>query len=462
MSGISASDPSRHLHFNLLDMAAPSHNNYGLWRLPENEKKRFHSVAFWKETAKACEDALMDALFLADATGISAMGGDGVEVSIREGIHVPGLDPAIVAASILDSTTQLGFGITQSTTYDNPFTVARRLATLDHLSNGRIGWNIVMSYLPSANENHGLDAKDISSAERYDRSEDFMAAAYKLFEGSWEDDAVVADPEAGVYADPTKVHRIDHVGEHYRSSGPSMVDPSPQRTPLLFQAGMSDRGRLFAAKHAEVVFVVNRNDEGMHSAIRDLRAKAAGFGRTEADMKILPMVSIIAGATQEEAEAKLTRYNSFTKAEGYLIHEFGGSFNPTKFPRSMRLDDAMESAGFARNDSGAYGHGPDATIGDVIDAASDLSNERFFICGDPNVVADALEQWADDFGVNGYNMRNYTHPGTVRDFGNHVVPELQRRGRYRLEYEGTTLREHVFGAGNTHISATHTAASYRS
>jgi FMN-dependent oxidoreductase (nitrilotriacetate monooxygenase family) len=455
------SDPSRHLHVSLLDMTAMSHNNYGLWAHPENQKRRFREIAFWKELAREAESAKLDAIFFADVLGIASGLGDSPEIALREGLHVPELDPAIVVATMLDATEHLGFGVTLSTTYDPPFSTARKLATLDHLSGGRVGWNIVMSYLPNANENYGQHYTGLSSADRYDRAEEFLEVCYKLWEASWEEDAVVADTVGQVYIDPSKVHRIDHVGPYFSSSGPSLVDPSPQRTPVIFQAGMSDRGREFAAAHAEVAFVVNRNDAGAKRGIQDLRAKVAANGRARDEMRILPQMNIIAGTDDEEALAKLAGFQELTKADGYLAHEFGRGFNPLTHPRSQRLDDALEQDGLARADSGTYGHGPDATIGDVIDAAADLTNERFFVVGGPETVADQLETWAEEFDLDGFLMRNYVHPGTVRDFGRHVVPELQRRGRYRTEYEGSTLRESVFGAGRTRIADSHPAARHR-
>jgi len=451
----------RHLHFSLLEMASMSHNNYGLWRHPDNQKRRFRELAFWREIAREAEAAKLDAVFFADVLGIAAGFGGSMDVSLRQGIHVPELDPAYIVPAMMDATTHLGFGLTTSATYDPPFTVARRFATLDHLSQGRVGWNVVMSYHPNANENYGADYDGLSSAQRYDRAEDFLTVCYKLWEQSWEDGAVVADTENEVYVDPARVHRIDHVGPYYSSSGPSLVDPSPQRTPVIFQAGMSDRGREFAARHAEVAFVVNRNDDGLKRGIADLRRHAAAEGRARDDLKILPQVNIIAGATTEEARAKLADFQEFTSAEGYLAHEFGRGFNPLAHPRSQLLDDALAEDGLTRTDSGTYGRGPDATIGDLIDRSADLSREQFFVCGDPGTVADQLEAWAEEFDVDGFLLRNYVHPGTVRDFGTHVVPELQRRGRYRREYEGSTLRENIFGAGHPRIADTHPAARYR-
>jgi FMN-dependent oxidoreductase (nitrilotriacetate monooxygenase family) len=455
------SDTSRHLHFSLLEMAAMSHNNYGLWAHPENRKREYHTIAFWKEIAREAEAAKLDAVFFADVLGIASGLGGAMDTALQEGIHVPELDPAIVVATMLDATEHIGFGITLATTFDTPFNLARKMATLDHLSGGRVGWNVVMSYHPNASENHGVDHAGVSSVERYERADEFLDVCYQLWEASWEDDAFVADVDAHVVVDPAKVHRIDHRGRFYSCSGPSLVDPSPQRTPVIFQAGMSDRGREFAARHAEVAFVVNRNDAGMRTGVADLRAKARAFGRGRDEFRITPQVNIVVGATLEEAQAKLADFQSWTRAEGYLAHEFGRGFNPLAHPRSQRLDDALAEDGLARADSGTYGHGPDATIGEVVDAAADLSNERFFVCSDPHGVADALETWAEDFDLDGFLLRNYVHPGTVRDFGRLVVPELQRRGRYRTEYEGSTLRENVFGAGHRRVAASHPAASHR-
>lgn len=461
MTDPSAADPARELHFSLLDMAAMSHNNYGLWRHPDNQKHRFRELAFWKELALEAEAARLDAVFFADVLGIASGFGGSMDVALGEGIHVPELDPAFLVAAMTDVTEHLGVGITTSATYDPPFTVARRFATLDHLTGGRVGWNVVMSYHPNANENYGIDADQWSSAQRYDRAEDFLSVCYQLWERSWDEDAVVADRAAGVYVDPERVRRIDHTGPYYSSSGPSLVDPSPQRTPVIFQAGMSDRGREFAARHAEVAFVVNRTDEGLARGVADLRAHAAAEGRSRDELKVLPQVNIIAGATDEEARAKLADFQQYVSAAGYLAHEFGRGFDPLAHPRSQRLDDALAEDGMTRADSGTYGRGPDTTIGEVIDRAADLSREQFFVCGGPGAVADQLEAWAEQFDLDGYLLRNYVHPGTLRDFRLHVVPELQRRGRYRREYEGTTLRENIFGAGRARVAPTHPAAAAR-
>lgn len=455
-------DPNRQIHFSSLEMATISHNNYGLWRHPDNQKYRFHDIDFWKEIARNCEAAKMDAMFLADVMGIADSYGGSMDTSIREGIHVPEIDTMLVAAAAMDATEHLGWGTTVSTTYEPPFGHARRMSTMDHLSKGRAGWNIVMSYHRNADENFGVEPGTLPSFERYERSEEYMDICYKLWEQSWDDDAVVADKENGIYADPAKVHRIDYRGKYLSSSGPALADPSPQRTPVLFQAGMSDRGRRFAAKHAEAVFFVARTMDGLKLSVADLRERAAEFGRGRNEVLAMVQVNIIVGETMREAEEKLADFQKYTRPAGYLAHEYGMSnFDPLKHPREMTLDEALEIDGLTRQDSGTYGHGPDATIGDLIDAAADHRLEPMFVHGDPKTVADQIEEWTDEYDLDGYLLRNYVHPGTVVDFGRYLVPELQRRGRYRTEYQGSTLRENFFGPGQVKLAESHPGAAFR-
>jgi FMN-dependent oxidoreductase (nitrilotriacetate monooxygenase family) len=452
---------TKQIGVSLLEMATVSHNNYGLWRHPDNEKWRYRDARFWVELARVCEDAKLDAIFQADLLGVAAGYGGGTDVPIREGMHIPINDPLLVQATMAATTTHLGFGTTVSATYEPPFGLARRMSTLDHLTNGRAGWNVVMSYTPNANENYGLDPKAISSRDRYDRADEFMEVCYKLWEGSWEDDAVVMDRERGIYADPRKVHRIDHRGEHFSVGGPHLCEPSPQRTPVIFQAGMSDRGRQFAAKHAEVVFVVGRTHEALAMAVSDIRAQAVAQGRAPDDLKVLCELSVVTAPTQELAEAKLDTFQALTRPEGYLAHMFGGGFDPLRHDRDVTMEAAMAADGINRNDSGAYGFGNGITVGDVIDRAANLRANPMLVCGAPAQVADTMERWVDEFDLDGFLLRNFVHPGTARDFGELVVPELQRRGRYRTEYEGTTLREHLFGAGETRLRDSHPGARFR-
>ncbi|UFS58619.1 NtaA/DmoA family FMN-dependent monooxygenase [Subtercola endophyticus] len=449
----------RQIHVSLLTMPTLAHNDYGLWAHPESQKHRFREVSFWQELGRICEEAKMDALFFADGLGIADSYTGSIEVSLREGMHVPVLDPLLVAAAAMTATTNLGWATTISTTFEPPFGHARRMATMDHITDGRAGWNVVMSFLKNAEENFGVDAG--LSRDRYNRSEDFMEVCYKLWESSWDDDAVIADRESQEYIDPSKVRRIDHVGEHYSSSGPALWDPSIQRTPVIFQAGMSTRGREFAGKHAEVSFMINREDDAFRASIADLRAKAAGFGRGRDDLKVLAYCGIIVGKTEEEARQKLAEFEKFTKVDGYLAHENAlNGFDPLKHPRDKLVIDALAEDGL-REETATYARGPEWTIGDLLDHVKDLAAEKMVAVGDPVHVADLLEQWMDEFDLDGFLLRSFLYPGSATDFRDLVVPELQRRGRYRTEYEGTTLRENIFGAGHTRIAESHPAAAYK-
>jgi FMN-dependent oxidoreductase (nitrilotriacetate monooxygenase family) len=245
---------TRPLSFNLFEMNTVGHISHGMWRHPGNTRHRFNDLDFWQSHARLLEDGLFDAVFLADVVGTYDGYRDGPETALREAVQIPNNDPMLVIPAMAAVTTNLGFVSTFSTTYEPPFTFARRASTLDHLTKGRFGWNVVTSYLPNAARNFGL-ADELTHAERYDRAHEYMDVLYKLWEGSWDDDAVVADVATGVYTDPSKVRRIDHNGPYFRVAGPHLSEPSIQRSPVIYQAGSSETGRAFAAKHAEAVFV---------------------------------------------------------------------------------------------------------------------------------------------------------------------------------------------------------------
>jgi FMN-dependent oxidoreductase (nitrilotriacetate monooxygenase family) len=452
----------RQMHFSLLTMPTLAHNDYGIWTHPENQKVHFDDPAFWTEIAKLCEESKMDALFMADGLGITDSFGGSFDVSLSEGMHVPVIDPALVTSSVAAATTHLGFAITAASTFDPPFSHARRMATLDHLTKGRIGWNVVTGFIRNGEDNYGVPPA-ASSAERYDTTEEFMDVCYKLWEGSWEDDAYVVDPGTGLAIDPAKVHKINHVGEHYSCSGPALWHPSRQRTPVIFQAGMSERGRLFAAKHAEVVFAASAADPAIYKALTaDLRAKAEGFGRKRDDMKLLGIAGIVTGEDDAAAQAKMATYEKWTRPQGYLAHVNAlNGFNPLVHDRDELLIDALNAGGFKRDDFTAYIPRPDITIGDYMDMFKVIRNSPGTFVGGPEHVADQLEAYVSEFDLDGFLLRSYSYPQSVRDFRDYIVPELQRRGIYRTHYDGSTLRENIFGAGHTRIAGNHSAASFR-
>jgi FMN-dependent oxidoreductase (nitrilotriacetate monooxygenase family) len=451
----------KRIHLNLFEMNCVSHITHGMWVHEHNTRHRFNELSFWLELAQLLEHGTFDAMFLADVTGAYDTFRDGHETSVIEGMQIPSNDPLMVIPAMAAVTTQLGFAATFSTTYEPPFSFARRMSTLDHLTGGRVGWNVVTSYLPNAARNFGY-GDEIEHDNRYERADEYLDVVYKLWEGSWEDDAVLADRQRRIYADPAKVHYINHVGQYYQVSGPHLCEPSPQRTPVIFQAGVSGAGREFAGKHAEAIFIGGSSLEEVRFFTEDIRRIAREHGRDDADIKFFPGVNIIVGRDADEVAAKVSDYHRLRSVEGYLAHQ-RSRIDWTRYPRQETV-----AAIVARGDSGSAGlldrYRPDQTVGEVLDGLGSLSRP-FSVAGTPDVVADRLEEWVDQVGVDGFNVIQHLTPGTARDVIELVIPELRRRGRFRNSYaddgEGTTLRERLFGGGQARLKATHPGARYR-
>jgi FMN-dependent oxidoreductase (nitrilotriacetate monooxygenase family) len=263
------SDPKR-LILNLFEMNCVSHITHGLWRLPGNSRTRFNDIEYWTELAQLLEAGGFDAVFLADVIGAYDVFRGGPETAIREGLQIPSNDPMLVVPAMAAVTKNLGFGITFSTTYEPPFAFARRMSTLDHLTKGRVGWNIVTSYLPNAARNFGLTG-EVDHDTRYEIADEYLDVLYKLWEGSWDDDAVIEDRENNIYADPSKVRYIDHEGPRFSVAGPHLSSPSTQRTPFLIQATQSARGIEFAGRHASGMSWNGRAARGMPSSSSSVR-----------------------------------------------------------------------------------------------------------------------------------------------------------------------------------------------
>jgi FMN-dependent oxidoreductase (nitrilotriacetate monooxygenase family) len=451
----------KNLSFNLLDMSTISHNNYGLWAHPANQKYRYNTVQFWTDFARTCERARFDALFTADILGVASGYGGSRDIAIREGMHVPINDPMIPVAAMAAATSHIGFAVTVSTSFEAPFALARRMSTLDHLSKGRIGFNIVTSYLPNAVANFGMPTGQLSHDERYELADEFMEVCYKLWEGSWEDDAVLRNHEHNTYADPRKVHRIEHKGRFFQVAGPHLCEPSPQRTPVLYQAGASGRGKQFAGTHAEVVFVGGRAIDAIRENVQDIRAVAEQHGRSRDDIRLLVGCTLVLGRTKAVAEAKLADYQSMTRADGYLAHAFGAGTDLREFPPDMLIADIVRTGGPGTDYLSRYPYKPGTTVADVMEAAGRIGGNGLFACGDPQTVADKVEEWVEALDVDGFLLRQLMSPATVEDFADYLMPELQRRGMYREEYEAATMRENIFGIGRSRVPRTHPAHGFR-
>ncbi|MWB99529.1 NtaA/DmoA family FMN-dependent monooxygenase [Agromyces seonyuensis] len=442
---------------NLFEMACVSHISHGLWSLPGNQRHRFDELGYWSELAEILEDGGFHGVFLADVVGAYDVFRDGPETALREGLQSPNLDPLLVIPAMAAVTKRLGFGATFSTTYEPPFAFARRASTLDHLTNGRFGWNIVTSYLPNAARNFGLDG-EVPHDRRYAIADEYLDVLYKLWEGSWDDDALVYDRERGVVTDPSKVRYIDHVGAHFRVAGPHIVHPSAQRTPVLYQATGSPAGIEFAGRHAELVFTGGRSAADFRANAAGMTAAAERHGRGRDDLKFLVQAGVVVGRTEEEAAEKWRRYREARSLDGILAHS-SLPLDLTAFPRSITVAEAVRRSDA---DASAVPFLPLAkTVGEALDGLLDSREGRYFVAGTPTVVADEIERWLDEDGIDGINLRQYHSFDTARDFAELVVPELRRRGRLVADDgEPTTLRQRLFGRGDR-LPEHHIAARYR-
>jgi len=449
------------IHLNAFDMTCVGHQSPGLWRHPDDQSHRYHDLGYWTDLAKLLEKGRFDSLFIADVLGVYDVYQDSADAAIREAAQVPVGDPLLAVSAMAAVTAHLGFGVTVSTTYEQPYNLARKFTTLDHLTQGRIGWNVVTSYLDSAARNLGLD-RQVPHDERYARADEFLEVCYKLWEGSWEDNAVRRDKRAGVFTDPAKVHPVGHKGRYYTVPGIFLSEPSPQRTPLIFQAGSSASGLEFAARHAEAVFFSETRPEVLKPKVKKIRDAAARMGRDPASLTMIPLLTVVTAATDAEARVKYADYRRYASYDGALALYGGWSgldlsgYDPDQPLRYVETE-AVRSAveGFTTAD-------PDREwTPREIARFLGLGGRGAVVVGGPATVADEMERWVEVADVDGFNLAYVITPGTFADVIEHVVPELQRRGIYRTGYDGTTLRENFLGAGQRRLRDDHPGAAFR-
>jgi len=442
-------------------MSTVSHGNFGMWRHPQDRTSEYTDIRYWVDLARLLDDGGFDVLFIADAVGqLDVFGGD-ASAALSRAVQTPVTDPLLAVSAMAAATQRLGFGITVSTTYESPYLLARKFSTLDHLTRGRIGWNIVTSLLDSAARNIIGRDRQIPHDERYAMAQEFVEVTYKLWEGSWEPDAVVRDRERGVFTDPAKVHDIAHEGRYFSVPGAHLVEPSPQRTPVLFQAGTSTAGREFAARNAELVFVSDPRPDVLRANIDDVRRRAAAHGRDPGSLKFITSVEIVTDSTDSAARSKADDLARFHDLEGglVLLSALSGidwSTYGVDRPIEQFDTDASRSILAAVTDSDTRER---LTLRDYVGGLGGFGGELFV--GSGSTVADELEAYAEKTGVDGFNIAYHVTPGSFADVATHLIPELRRRGRARAVGDPTTLRQRLFGGDSPLLGDAHPASAFR-
>ncbi|MDQ0322009.1 FMN-dependent oxidoreductase (nitrilotriacetate monooxygenase family) [Pararhizobium capsulatum DSM 1112] len=441
---------------NAFNMNCVGHINHGLWTHPRDRSDEYNRLDYWTSLAATLERGLFDGLFLADIVGVYDVYQQSVDLTLKESIQLPVNDPLMLVSAMAAVTNGLGFGVTVNVHAEEPYIFARRMSTLDHLTEGRIGWNIVTGYLDSAARAVGQAALGEHDT-RYDRADECLDLLYALWEGSWDDEAVIRDRQARVYADPQHVRKIKHEGKYYRADGYHLSEPSRQRTPVLYQAGTSGRGQQFAARHAECVFISSPDTNVARAASRSIRQGAVAQGRRAEDIRIFAGITVVVDRTEKAAQEKYEDYVRYASPEAGLAHFSAGT--------------GIDFSQYELDEPITYGKG------NFVQTSVDLARERGWtkrsilsgmelggryplIIGSPEQVADALETWIDNGEVDGFNLARTVTPESYEDFIDLVVPVLQQRGRYKTAYGEGSLRKRLFGEGNR-LPDRHTGATFR-
>lgn len=445
--------------FTLLVMDSIGHNFHGIWRHPRAHNREYKQLDIWVDLAKKAERAKIDAFFFTDVLGIQGEFNGSRDVVFEMGVNVPIGDCSMLLSALARETHDIGFLYTSSVIQHHPFVFARMISTLDHLSNGRIGWNIVTSANERAFRNVGLPA-NLSHEERYAWADEYVDVVYKLWEGSWDEDAIVDDPARGIYTDPAKVHDINHVGERYRVEGFNLMEPSPQRTPVLAQAGGSPPGLAFASSHAELMFLSAMSLEAIAQQVTTVRRMARERGRRDEDILFLLGAMFVVGSTDAEAHRKWQELEHYRSQEAQTAYFAGLSGTDLgRYDQETPLEDLLEHIPGIR---GAFlavinsWRGGKPTLRDFLTslAASQM------VVGSPETIAAKLAQY-QAAGVDGVQIMNVLMPESFEDFFTHVVPVLQEKGLMQKDYRPGTLRQKLFDTDTPDIAKTHPAYSYR-
>ncbi len=420
------------LHLNLFIFACGHHR--AAWRHPASSVERLGEISYYEELARTAERGKLDAIFFADGQSADHVA-DGPRWF---------LEPLTALAAISRATERIGLISTVSSTFYTPFHAARLIASLDHISHGRIGWNLVTSMFDAEARNHGFDAMP-DHAWRYARAEEFVDVVLRLWD-SWTDDALRMD-RTGSYADPSKVREVEHKGQHFRVDGPLTVPRPPQGHPVLFQAGASDQGRDLAARRAEAIYAVAYDLPSAQAYYRDIKRRVRAAGRSE-QVPIMPGLVAYVGSTEAEAKAKQRELDELLPTDGALrqLGQYVGQ-DCTRW----QLDAPVPALPPLEAFSGPKGRY--ATILRIVEAEQPTLRQLLgrlaaggghcTMVGTPEGIAGEMERWLCSEGADGFNLMPPSLPGGIEDFVDHVVPVLQERSLFRRDYEAETLRGHL-------------------
>lgn len=414
----------------------------GMWRHPKDKVNwDWRRPEYWQHMGRTMERGLFDAMFIADELAPYNNYEQSSDATVKYAVQCPTHEPSTIVPIVTGATKHLGVGVTLSTAFEHPYSMVRRLSSLDHLSGGRVAWNVVSSYSKSEWDAYGAPMTDRS--RRYERMEEYLELCYQLWD-SWEEDAIVADKESGVYVDPAKVAEIDFEGEFFKSKGRSFVCRSPQGRPVLWQAGSSGIGRSFAARHAEAIFAVHPNVDRMREYAEDLNKRMAEEGREPGSVKLLYGLQTVVAETREEAQEKYKRIIDCIPLEGalaWMSGHFGPDFSTYDLDEYVQNIEIPGIQGLFESIIYAKGGAPVTVREAAIIYAQGMGMP--VAVGTPADIADQMELYMDEGGADGFMLAATYTPGCFEEFVDMVVPELQRRGRYRTEYTGSTLRDNL-------------------
>ncbi|MVM68911.1 LLM class flavin-dependent oxidoreductase [Acinetobacter baumannii] len=451
---------TKRISFNAFEMNCIAHQSPGLWRHPQDRSVEYKDLEYWTDLAQILEHGFFDGIFIADVLGIYDVYHQSAEHALTGAVQVPVNDPLQIVPAMAAVTKHLGFGVTTSISFEHPYPFARRISTLDHLTKGRVGWNIVTSYLESGSKNLGLKTQ-VNHDNRYDIADEYLEVLYKLWEGSWEEGSVLRDRESGIFADYKKVHPIQHEGKYFTVPGIHICEPSPQRTPVLYQAGASSRGQKFASQNAECVFIAAPSKIATKKVVQGIRQKLAQEGRDPYSVKIYALLSIVTDETDAKAQAKFKEYQSYGSYDGALTLLSGWSgVDFSQYQPIDKVEYIQTNAIQSLLDS--YVNADPERVWTIEEIANwnSLGGNGPVLVGSAETVSDALQQWVEDTDIDGFNLAYILAHQTFADVVEFIVPELQKRGVYQTSYAQGTLREKLFGAG-PYLPENHRGAKYR-